>query len=72
MEEITIARAREMIKEVKEANTTKLFDREISSAEFCNKLENGGFSQADITLIMASVRLAGVKFKKAKEKYGKI
>lgn len=62
METITLATAREMVQKNRE--TSKLFNRETELSDFCQRLENGGFSKAEITVIIAGLRLAGAKFKK--------
>lgn len=62
MESITLATAREMVQKNRERS--KLFNRETDLVDFCQRLENGGFSKAEITVIVAGLRLAGAKFKK--------
>lgn len=74
MESITLAKAKQMAKEIRESNTSKFFTREIDSNDFCEKLASIGLTNDDIAVVMAGLRLAGAKFKKVKEKkyYGKI
>lgn len=64
MESITLAKANQMIKEVKTNNTSKFFTREIDSDSFCQKLAYIGLTKEDIAVVIASLRLAGAKFKK--------
>ena len=72
MEPITRPKAYELLNANKE--TSNFFNRTFDVDEFCTMCKSAGFGDADVRIMLASLRIVGAKFKKKeKEKrYGKI